>query len=150
MEFVGGLLSYAIPFVLVLTLVVTIHELGHFLVARAFGVEVDEFSIGFGRAIARLARPWAWTGRSAGCLWRHVRFAEDEHASSFPTQGAGGPEGRDPPPRGPARRIMYFHFKPVWQRASLIVAAGRSPTSCSPSCCSPGCCRHRRGCHRRV
>ena len=41
-----------IPFLLVLTLVVTVHELGHFLVAKACGVAIDRFSIGFGRAIA--------------------------------------------------------------------------------------------------
>ena len=39
------------PFILVLSLVVTIHELGHFLAARACGVAVERFSIGFGRAL---------------------------------------------------------------------------------------------------
>ncbi len=33
-------LTYVVPFLLVLTLVVTVHELGHFLTARAFGVQV--------------------------------------------------------------------------------------------------------------
>ncbi len=46
-------LTYVVPFLLVLTLVVTVHELGHFLTARAFGVKMDRFSIGFGRAIFR-------------------------------------------------------------------------------------------------
>jgi regulator of sigma E protease len=39
---------YALPFLVVLTIVVFIHELGHFLVARWNGVKVDVFSIGFG------------------------------------------------------------------------------------------------------
>ena len=38
-------------FLFVITLVVFFHELGHFLVARAFGVKVDVFSVGFGKEI---------------------------------------------------------------------------------------------------
>ncbi len=48
-EFVGWT-SLGLPALLfVITLVVFFHELGHFLVARAFGVKVDVFSVGFGR-----------------------------------------------------------------------------------------------------
>lgn len=43
--------QYGVMFLLVLTLVVFIHELGHFLVARWCGVTVKVFSIGFGREI---------------------------------------------------------------------------------------------------
>ena len=49
----GQALIYVVPFLLVLTLVVTIHELGHYLTARAFNVKMERFSIGFGRAIFR-------------------------------------------------------------------------------------------------
>ena len=49
--FLGQALLYIVPFLLVLTFIVTIHELGHFLVARAFGVKIDRFSIGFGKTI---------------------------------------------------------------------------------------------------
>ena len=44
-------LSYLIPFIFVLTIVVFFHELGHFYVARRCGVKVEVFSVGFGRAI---------------------------------------------------------------------------------------------------
>ena len=47
----GQILIYIVPFLLVLTFIVPIHELGHFLVARPFGVTGDRFAIGFGRAI---------------------------------------------------------------------------------------------------
>src|SRR5680860_596451 len=43
-----SLFSYIIPFLVVLTIVVFFHELGHFLVARWNGVKVDAFSVGFG------------------------------------------------------------------------------------------------------
>jgi regulator of sigma E protease len=45
------LVSWILPFLFVLTFVVTVHELGHYWAARAFGTVIDCFSIGFGRAI---------------------------------------------------------------------------------------------------
>lgn len=45
------ILSYALPFIIVLSILVFVHELGHFLVARRYGVKVDVFSIGFGPEI---------------------------------------------------------------------------------------------------
>jgi regulator of sigma E protease len=124
--FLSFLIYYSIPFLLVLTLVVTIHEMGHFLVARAFGVAVDRFSIGFGRTLV------SWRDKS-GTEWRialiplggYVRFAGDADASSAVPDAHDLDELR--------RRVVarqgseavkrYFAFKPVWQRA-LVVAAG--------------------------
>ncbi|KQW83667.1 M50 family metallopeptidase [Brevundimonas sp. Root1279] len=122
----GHLLLYTIvPFLLVLTFIVTIHELGHFLVARAFGVKVDRFSIGFGKAI------FSRTDRH-GIEWRlawlplggYVKFSGDLDASSVPDQ-AGLDELRQRviAEHGPGAERDYFHFKPIWQRM-LIVAAG--------------------------
>ena len=42
-------LVYLFAFVLVLSIVVVVHEGGHFFVARRYGVQVQEFSIGFGK-----------------------------------------------------------------------------------------------------
>ena len=47
----AGLLGYVLPFLVVLTIVVFFHELGHFLIARACGIRVLVFSIGFGPEI---------------------------------------------------------------------------------------------------
>src|ERR1043165_5571649 len=75
---------YVVPFLLVITVIVTIHELGHFLTARAFGVAVDRFSIGFG--------PTLFARRDkAGVEWRigalpvggYVRFAGAANAPSI-------------------------------------------------------------------
>src|SRR5205823_1218424 len=83
MTILNWALLHTLPFLFVLTLVVTVHELGHFLVARWLGVAVDRFSINFGRPLLK------WIDR-AGIEWRigwiplggYVRFAGDAEASS--------------------------------------------------------------------
>ena len=123
--FLGQALLYIVPFLLVLTFIVTIHELGHFLVARAFKVKVDRFAIGFGRAL--LSRT-----DKHGIEWRlgwiplggYVKFSGDIDASSVPDKaGLDELKTRVVAEHGSAALKDYFHFKPVWQRA-LIVAAG--------------------------
>lgn len=116
---------YVVPFLLVLTLVVTVHELGHFLVAKWCGVAIDQFSIGFGRPLLH------WTDRS-GVQWRvgwlplggYVRFSGDSEASSSVPDAASLAElKRDIALReGVGAERKYFHFKPVWQRAAVVAA----------------------------
>jgi regulator of sigma E protease len=123
--FLGQALLYIVPFLLVLTFIVTIHELGHFLVARAFRVKIDRFSVGFGKTI------FSRTDRH-GTEWRmawlplggYVKFSGDLDASSVPDQaGLAELRQRVIAESGPGAERDYFHFKPIWQRA-LIVAAG--------------------------
>src|SRR5579883_2268328 len=78
---------YVVPFLVVITLIVTIHELGHFLTARACGVAVDRFSIGFGRSIAAIRDKWGVEWRLAWLpLGGYVKFAGDDNAASVPDQ----------------------------------------------------------------
>lgn len=118
-------LIYIVPFLLVLTVIVTIHELGHFWVARAFGVKVDRFAIGFGKAI------FSRTDKH-GIEWRvgwmplggYVKFSGDMDASSVPdSRGLDTLKREIVAKDGVGAERDYFHFKPVWQRM-LIVAAG--------------------------
>ncbi|HLK25260.1 MAG TPA: site-2 protease family protein, partial [Caulobacteraceae bacterium] len=85
MSLVLTALSYVAPFLAVLVLVITVHEFGHFLAARGFGVAIERFSVGFGRAL------FSHRDRS-GIEWRigwipvggYVMFAGDENAASIP------------------------------------------------------------------
>ena len=94
---------------------VFIHELGHYLVARWFGVGAEQFSIGFGREIA------GWTDKR-GTRWKvgwlplggYVRFVGDMNAASQADADAELP---------PEARAVAFHNRPWWQRF-LIVLAG--------------------------
>src|SRR3546814_10463286 len=83
MEFVTNLASYIVPFVVVLTIIVFVHELGHYWVARRCGVRVAVFSIGFGREL------FGWNDRndtrwkiSAIPLGGYVKFFGDAAAAS--------------------------------------------------------------------
>jgi len=88
----GGIWSFLavlLPFLFVLTVVVFIHELGHFLVARWCGVKVKAFYIGFGREIYgfydRHGTRWrlAWIP-----LGGYVKFLDDENSASVPSKAA--------------------------------------------------------------
>lgn len=125
LAFVRDTFFYVVPFLLVLTTVITVHELGHFTCARAFGIAVDRFSIGFGRTGA------AWRDR-AGVEWRigllplggYVRFAGDENAAGVPDrEDLADLRQRVLAKEGPGADRRYLQFRPVWQRA-LVVLAG--------------------------
>jgi regulator of sigma E protease len=107
------LLRTTLAFVVVLGVLVFVHELGHYLVARWRGVHVDVFSIGFGRAIT------SWTDR-VGTLWKvgwlplggYVKLHGQERPADVPDDvRARWMPGRT------------FHEKSVGSRA-LVVAAG--------------------------
>ncbi len=94
-------------FLLVLSVLIFIHELGHFLVARAFGIRVLRFSIGFGNRI-----------------WGVVRGGTDYCISLFPLGGFVKMLGESPEePVEPRDVPVSFSHRPVWQRA-VVVAAG--------------------------
>lgn len=110
-------LSFILPFLGVLTVVVFIHELGHFLVARWCGVKVQAFSIGFGRELFGFNDKHGTRWRFAWIpLGGYVRFVDDETAAS--TSSAESLERLSPDDKKGA-----FQSKPVGQRA-LVVAAG--------------------------
>ncbi len=118
-------LLYTIPFLVVLTVVITVHEFGHFLVARLFGVAIDRFSIGFGRGLL------SWRDKT-GTEWRvgwlplggYVKFAGDENVASVPDQDDLTQLRQQVlAAEGPVALKRYYHFKPLWQRA-LVAAAG--------------------------
>ena len=106
-----------VPFLLVLGVVVIVHELGHFLAARALGIKVETFSVRFGREIAgfhdRSGTRWrlAWVP-----LGGYVKFKGDESIASMPS-------AEQLETLTPGEREGNFHTAPVWRR-TLIVLAG--------------------------
>lgn len=88
----GTLIGTVIPFLVVLTVVVFVHELGHFWVARRAGVTISVFSIGFGpELLGRTDRKGTRWRLSAVPLGGYVRFIDDANAASQPGEKSAHP-----------------------------------------------------------
>ena len=115
-EFAYWLLSYVIPFLAVLTVIVFVHEMGHYLVARWCGVAIQTFSVGFGRELI------GWNDKQ-GTRWRlsaiplggYVRFVGDMNAASTPDNEVIANADPEQAPR-------LFANKNVWQRIAVVAA----------------------------
>src|SRR5215813_1254827 len=112
----SGILYSIVGFLFVLTVVVFIHELGHFLVARWCGVRVLVFSIGFGPELFgfndRHGTRWKL---SAIPLGGYVKFFGDENAASVPDAAALAAMTDE------ERRHSFVH-QSVGRRAAVVVA----------------------------
>ena len=115
-EFLNHGLTYIVPFLVILTVLVFVHEFGHYLIARWNGVRVEVFSIGFGPEV------FGWWDR-AGTRWKfstiplggYVKMFGDSDASSgLPLPGLAR--------LAPAERDVSFHYKRLGQRAAIVAA----------------------------
>lgn len=99
-------LVYLLAFVLLLGILVFVHELGHFMVARWCGVRVEVFSLGFGKKI-----------------WKTVRGDTTYAVSIIPLGGYvkmyGDQPGQDVPEED--KKVSFTH-KSVWQRIAIVLA----------------------------
>ncbi len=107
---------YVVPFIIILSLIVAVHELGHYFVGRWCGVKIDAFSLGFGPELfARVD--------SRGTRWRigalplggYVKFHGDANASSV---GVG--EGGNVNPA--VDRSLTLAGQPLRNRAAIVLA----------------------------
>lgn len=116
MDFVFWLLSYVVPFLVVLTIIVFVHEMGHYLVARWNGIAIQAFSIGFGPELIGFNDKHGTRWKlSAIPLGGYVRFVGDMNAASMPDEAfieRAGPE---------LSRQLFVN-KNVWQRISVVIA----------------------------
>ncbi len=102
-----------VSFILVLSLVIFVHEFGHFQVAKWLKVKIEKFSMGFGPELL------AWNDKD-GVRWRiaaypiggYVKFVGDNDASSFTSEAANADKSD----------TGLFHAKPVWVRALVTIA----------------------------
>ena len=102
---------YAVGFLLLLGPLVTVHELGHYLVGRWFGVKAEAFSVGFGKEIfGRTDKHGTRWKLSVLPLGGYVQFKGDMNPASIPDPDSPVEEGS-------------FQNAVLWKRA-LIVAAG--------------------------
>jgi regulator of sigma E protease len=114
MQSVISLFTTYLPyFVLVLTLLVFIHEFGHYWVARRFGIHAEVFSIGFGPEL------FGWTDRR-GTRWKvsaiplggYVKFLGDNDATSATPSDA---------PLSDEQKRGAFFSQPLYARAAVVL-----------------------------
>ncbi|MGJ8572744.1 MAG: RIP metalloprotease RseP [Hoeflea sp.] len=111
----GNILSALPPFLLVLTIVVFFHELGHYLVGRWCGIHADVFSVGFGpELIGRNDKHGTRWKLSLIPLGGYVKFRGDENAASLPS-GAGSELNE-------AESEGSFPGAALWRRAATVAA----------------------------
>jgi regulator of sigma E protease len=114
--FVVSMGWYIIPFIVILSVVVFFHELGHYLVGRWCGVRIDRFSLGFGPEL------FAWVDKR-GTRWRiaafplggYVKFHGDADVTSAPDAAALAEMGG-------SERALTLAGQPVLNRAAIVAA----------------------------
>jgi regulator of sigma E protease len=112
----SGIVTYVLPFLGILTVLVFVHEMGHFLVARRNGVRVEVFSIGFGPEI------FGWTDR-AKTRWKFSLIPLGGYVRMFGDANAASQPSGDQTELTAEERAISFHCKRLSQR-TWIVAAG--------------------------
>ncbi len=118
-DFASLLLDFLLPFLVVLTILVFVHEMGHYIAARACGVRVEVFSVGFGREIA------GWTDKR-GTRWRLSLIPFGGYVKMFGEMLVGKRvkgESTSTEAMCPEEREAAFNTKSLGERA-FIVAAG--------------------------
>ncbi|MDX8529676.1 RIP metalloprotease RseP [Mesorhizobium sp. VK25A] len=113
----GFVLGTLVPFLFVLTVVVFVHEMGHYLIGRWCGIGVKAFSIGFGPELFgfydRRGTRWKLCAIPLG---GYVKFVGDMNATS------SQPSTEELESLTEAEREVAFHTQPIWKRAATVVA----------------------------
>lgn len=108
------LLDYVIPFLIVLTILVFVHEMGHFLVARYNKVRVEVFSIGFGKEL------FGYNDR-LGTRWKFCAIPMGGYVKMF-GEGENVEEEEKKRPLTDEEKEVSFHHKRLGQRAAIVFA----------------------------
>ncbi|MDG2032948.1 MAG: RIP metalloprotease RseP [Rhodospirillales bacterium] len=106
------------PFLVALTILVFVHELGHYMVARWCGVRIEVFSVGFGSELK------GWTDKH-GTRWKIAAIPLGGYVKMF-GEGENISEGEGDKvaerPMTPSERDVSFHHKTLCQRAAIVFA----------------------------
>ncbi|MFN3075296.1 MAG: RIP metalloprotease RseP [Alphaproteobacteria bacterium] len=115
MELLVGLRDYVLPFLVILSVVVFVHEMGHFQVARWNGVRIETFSIGFGPEI------FGWTDRS-GTRWKVGLMPLGGYVKMFGDADPASATVDTSVEMTPEEKATAFHYKKLWQRVAIVAA----------------------------
>ncbi len=125
MEILIGILTQVLTFVIFLGILVFVHELGHFVVAKLMNIYVFEFMLGFPPKIFRIKRKETESGIGMIPLGGYVKMAGQE---DLPGNEPASPADRDNKSQKPDIQDIdvpedrKFSGKKIWQRMAVIVA----------------------------
>ena len=105
---------FIIVFLIVLSVLVYVHEWGHYWVAKRNGVRVETFSIGFGPEI------FGWTN-AAGTRWKISAIPLGGYVKMF-GENMEDEETGEPVEMTPEEQAVSFHHKTIGQRAAIVFA----------------------------
>lgn len=112
-----GLGYYIAAFVVILSIIVFIHEYGHYIIAKWCGVKIEEFSIGFGKEIAGF-------NDKSGTRWKFCIIPMGGYVKMFgDINPASAPDKQKLQSFTAEEEKVTFHGKPLWQKA-LVVSGG--------------------------
>lgn len=114
MEYFSIIWEYFLPFVVVLTVLVFVHEMGHYWVARRCGVRIEVFSIGFGPELI------GWTDKS-DTRWKISAIPLGGYVKMFGESDLMDDEGA-PRALSLQERGVSFKHKSVGQRSAIVFA----------------------------
>ena len=116
MNFFDFTWNYIIVFLIVLTVLIYVHEWGHYWVALRNGVRVEVFSIGFGPEV------FGWTNK-VGTRWKIGLIPLGGYVKMFgEDDGASSDDDEDNRELTPEEKEVSFHHKTLGQRAAIVAA----------------------------
>lgn len=108
-----------LTFLVTLSILVVLHELGHFLVARRNGVRVNEFAVGFGPKL------WKWTSPRSGTVYAINMLPIGGYCAMQGEDGKNSEAEQKREFEASAEKVYEqdnFQAKSTWQRLAIIVA----------------------------
>lgn len=116
MDILINILHTLFAFFIVLSVIVFVHEFGHYIVARLCGVKVDAFSIGFGRELV------GWTDKS-GTRWKIAALPLGGYVKMFGDSSEASTADADALNQlSDAEKALTFHYKPLPKKAAIVAA----------------------------
>ena len=114
MELVDLIWTNGLSFIFILSVIVFIHEMGHYLIARYNGVRIDVFSIGFGPEL------FGWND-ATGTRWKVCLLPLGGYVKMFGDADAASKPGEDLPKMSEGDKEISFHHKRLGQRSAIVL-----------------------------
>src|SRR5690242_6255241 len=112
----GDILHTLWSFFVVLSVIVFVHEFGHYIVAKLCGVKIEAFSIGFGKELVGF-------NDKSGTRWKIALLPLGGYVKMFGDSSAASTADAEAMDNmSDAEKALTFHHKPLAKKAAIVVA----------------------------